>query len=209
MELYDNNMLVSADKLADFGILSIKPDHKTLQSSDIKRYFDRIDLVKDNDYDLRRQLASQSKGSRGAKYKDIYMLTCDGFKKALMMSSNNKYKDYYLLLEKCIRHYDKQQRMIKNAIISEKTAEVKEKKTIIIQKDDKIDELKAMIEAIKEQNNKTAQMLEEQNTKINEQSSKIDEQTVILNKICTKLDSCAHIPSDDNLSERFVVMKKK
>jgi hypothetical protein len=84
VELYDNDELVSAERLAEFGILNINPGRESLKGTDIRRYFDRIGLTKDIDYDWRRQLAPPKTGKRGgARSKDVYMLTYDGFKKCL------------------------------------------------------------------------------------------------------------------------------
>ena len=39
------------------------------------------------------------------------------------------------------------------------------------------------------------------------QSEQLSELQVTVNKISSKLDSCAHMPTDNELSDRFVVMK--
>ena len=53
--------------------------------------------------------------------------------------------------------------------------------------------------------------LEEQNNqqikKMDKQSEQLSELQITVNKISKKLDDCAHMPTNDELSDRFVVMK--
>ena len=63
--------------------------------------------------------------------------------------------------------------------------------------------LKKMDEQTKQMKEETRE-LKEQN---NKQMDKLSELQITVNKISNKLDSCAHMPDNNELSDRFVVMK--
>jgi hypothetical protein len=213
MDMYDNNESISAELLAIYGVLSIKPDRKSLHSVTLKNLFKRCHLIENIDYSLRPQLWPQS---RGLKYKDVYYLTPKAFKICLISSENEtKYRDYYLFLEECIHYYNIGQinnMKEKIEILEEDNNNVSEyvleQENIIIKKDDEIFDLRyTMNELLKEmkiQNNK----LNEQNNKLDKQSEEMTIMQCTLNKIVKKLDDRAIPPSDDELTERFVLMKK-
>jgi hypothetical protein len=52
----------SADKLVEFGVLNITTGRNSLQSTNTKRYLDRLHLVETVDYGIRPQLGPNSRG---------------------------------------------------------------------------------------------------------------------------------------------------
>jgi len=93
MTMYENTQkyCISSDMLSECGILSIKPNKLTLQSSDIDNLLKRLNLVKDIDYELRRHEKSQLSAdgiNHGTKTRNVFMLTTKAFKICLMNSTN-------------------------------------------------------------------------------------------------------------------------
>jgi hypothetical protein len=209
MGMYDTSSLVSAELLAKYGVLSIKPGRITLQSSTIKRMINKCHLVENVDYSFRPQLGSKSRGAP----KDHYMLTPKAFKICLISSENeNKYRDYFLFLEECIHYYNsgqtlalKQENTILKSTIVEKETTIVEKETTIIEKDDVITLLR------RDMQNMMARMdteREERNIQHVESTKQMSAMQSTLNKIVKKLDDREIPPSDSELTERFVLMKK-
>jgi hypothetical protein len=218
ISMYDtDDTLVSAELLADYGVLSIKSGRLSLDGSDIKKLFTTCHLVENIDYQC-RQLAAL--GNRGGKPKDVYTLTPKAFKICLISSKNeNRYRDYFLFLEECIHYYNKGQT---SALKQENTM----LKSTIIEKDDSISQMRLDMQNMiarmdreheqreaervireherEERNRQHAELLSE-HAESKEQMSAMQ---CTLDKIVKKLDDRAIPPSDSELTERFVLMKK-
>lgn len=107
MDMYEKNKSISAELLATYGVLSIKPNRKSLGNSTIERLLKRCHLLESVDYSLRLQLGAQSNTIRGVKYKDVYYLTPKAFKVCFISSENEtNYRDYCLFLEECVHYYN-------------------------------------------------------------------------------------------------------
>lgn len=188
-----HNMLVK------YGIVSLKSG-----TTDIKRLIEQYEF---NDQDcLLRNVAEQLKS--GTKYKNEYYFHPDAFKLCLMRSlKTKKYAKYYILLEKCIKYYNDYQIILNKKYNIELTNK-------ITMKDKKINNLEKKIDNMLKSNKKMMQKMDKQSKKMDKQSEKMDRQSeqltelqITVNKISSKLDNCAHMPTDNELSDRFVVMK--
>lgn len=218
-----HNMLVK------YGILSLNKG-----TSVIKRMIEQYEFVIDQEYRLYNVVESAPNG--GCTHKNEYYFHPDAFKLCLMRSLNTKkYARYYILLEKCIKYYndyqillnktynielkDKNMELNKKIKIKDNNIKIKDKKinnleekiNNMLKSNDKM--MKKMDDQTKQINNQTKQ-IKKQNKKMDKQSDKMDKQSeqltelqVTVNKISNKLNNCAHMPTDNELSDRFVVMK--
>lgn len=93
-------------------------------SNDVKKQIKNSNLIEDVDY-LVCRLADQSDTSRGIKYSNVYMFHPDGFKKLLIRSKNtNKYTNYYILLERCIKNFNDYQNQINETMLRHKDVRI-------------------------------------------------------------------------------------
>ena len=95
----EGEFVVHHEKLIEYGIVTSK------QSSDVRVKLNALELVEDQDYQLRD--VSELRPQGGYSTKKVYMLTPEAFKKCLMRAQRRPaqkvdpviYCDYYLLLE--------------------------------------------------------------------------------------------------------------
>lgn len=135
----------------------------------------------------------------GGKPKIDYIITPKTFFICLTRSKNScEYADYYFHVLEIYDYYEEYyKRMYKQEIIELKETNVvitKEKETL----SDKLDRLIAESEKQREESNKKHDVM----------CNKLDVLQTTVDKITKKLDTCAHVPSEDELSDRFVIMKK-
>lgn len=195
------NESVSAELLADYGILSMKPGRKSLQSSTIERLFNRAHLKINVDYIIRPRLGSNSRGAP----KNIYYLTPNAFKIWLISSENeNKYRDY-LFLEKCVHYYNMGQINNLEEELRVSNECIIEQKEVIVEKESTIDRLERLMHKQTEEYNKLMIKLDIQHE---EHKSQMNTLQSTLDKIVKKLDDRALPPSKEELTEKFVLMKK-
>ena len=114
--------------------------------------------------------------------------------------NTKKYAKYYILLEKCIKYYNDYQILLKEKYNIELTKKIK------IKEQENMSLIERMDVLMKKMDNQTKQM-KKQNKKMDKQSEQLTELQVTVNKILSKLNSCVHMPTDNDLSDRFVVMK--
>ena len=181
-----HNMLVK------YGILTLKSG-----TTDIKNVIKQYEF-NDKDY-LVRKVSEQLKS--GTKYKNEYYFHPNAFKLCLMRSLNTKkYAKYYILLEVCIKYYNDYQILLKEKYNMELKNKIK-----MIKKENMT--LTERIDVLMEKMDKQTKQMKKQNKKMDKQSEQLTELQITVNKISKKLDDCAHIPTNDELSDRFVVMK--
>jgi hypothetical protein len=109
----EGEFIVHHKKLIEYGIMSSK------QSWAVKQKLDALGLVEDEEYLLQDVLEQVQSG---IKYKKIYMLTPEAFKKCLMRAQRRPnqtvdpvvYCDYYLLLEKTYKLYTDYEKQLLN-----------------------------------------------------------------------------------------------
>jgi hypothetical protein len=205
MSMYDTNELVSAELLAKYGVLSIKSNRNSLDGNDIKKLFTRCHLIENVDYSIRRQLAANSRGAP----KNNYILSPKAFKICLISSENeNRYRDYFLFLEECIHYYNKGQlstlRLENDTIKVENSVIITERNSL----SDRLDQLMARMDIQTAQLTVQNQQLTVQTEQLTVQNQQMSVMQGTLDKIVKKLDDRAVPPSDSELTERFVLMKK-
>lgn len=61
---------------------------------------------------------------------------------------------------------------------------------------------------LKKDNDKLMAKMDRQSEEMKVQSGQLTDLQITVNKIANKLDTCAHIPTDDEFADRFVLMKK-
>ena len=195
---------VEQEKFGEYGILSKQSNNK-IKSNDILQMLNQYNRIEGKDY-LRRNVPLQLKS--GTKYSIEYKLTPKTFFLCLTRSKNScEYAEYYFHVLEIYDYYEeyfsklyKQNIMKLNLEVIEKTHEnisLLEKMDILI---------KEMKDQTKKMDDQTRQN-NEQMKKLDKQSEQLSELQITVNKISSKLDSCAHMPSDDELADRFVVMK--
>lgn len=221
MSMVKDKRSINADKLAEYGVLSIKSNRDSLDSTNIRELLDRLHLINGKDYTLRQKfLAQLSETSYGIKYSDVYLLSPKAFKRCLLSSQNeNKYVTYYLFLEECIVYYDtKQREMLLDTIQDLKDVEAEqdgiilEHEETIEKKDDEIFSLKDMVERldlmIKKSEDQHREAMDKADRRHKQAMDKLDTMNDTLNRINSRLTDCAHIPSKVELSHRFALMRK-
>ena len=90
--------------------------------------------------------------------------------------------------------------------MDEQTKKMDEQSKQMIEQNKKTDEENKKRE---EENKKRDKQNDDQMKKLDRQSEQLSELQITVNKISNKLDSCAHMPENNELSDRFVVMKSK
>lgn len=113
----------------------------------------------------------------------------------------NEYKEKITNLEEKILDLEEYTSEQDNTIL-EKEEVIEMKNNVIIEKEDSITRLERKMEEM--MNN----MAEERNMQYIQMSTQLTTLQTTVNKITKKLDTCAHTPSDNDLADRFVLMKK-
>ena len=99
--IYEDECCIHHDMLYKYGVLSEHDTH------DVKRLFEQYKFIENEQYIINREDVGNKKVGRPQL---TYMLHPDAFKKCLISSlKTDKYADYYILLEKCIKHYNEYQ----------------------------------------------------------------------------------------------------
>lgn len=176
---------VEQDKLNKYGIISIDSSRNTINSSKVKKMMEQYDFIANVDY-LQTQESLHTRS--GTKYAIQYKLTPEAFFTCLIRSKNSyEYAKYYFRVIRIYRYYEDYFR---------------------IRQGDKIDRLfkKLDEEAIRFQ-----ELLEKNESKNEDRhivlQNQITELQSTMNRIVAKLDNYTEYPTNDKLTERFVIMK--
>ena len=169
LELIDkkNEICIEHQKLIEYGIIK-----KTQDSSHIKDCILKFNAQENIDFECLTPERSGVKrvgrgGSNGNKKE--YKLTPKLFKLCLMRSiKENKYANYYLVLEECFYYYQEYQIMYQKVLLSGKDEKLDEMKSTIDKQSEKIDKQSAQIEELlgyaketKEQNEELKDTMED------------------------------------------------
>ena len=144
LELIDkkNEICIEHQKLIEYGIINTK------RSNDIKDCLEKLNAVENIDFECFAAEPSAAK-KRGGHNKKEYKLTPKLFKLCLMRSiKENKYANYYLVLEECFYYYQKYQIMYQKVLLSGKDEKLDEMKSTIDKQSEKIDKQSAQIEEL-------------------------------------------------------------
>jgi hypothetical protein len=141
----EGEFIVHHEKLVEYGVMSSK------RSSDVKVKLDALELVEDEEYQLRD--VSQLRPQGGYSSKKIYMLTPESFKKCLMRAQRRPnqtvdpvvYCNYYLLLEKTYKLYTDYEKQLLNNQLEQNQQQLEQKDQVIEEKDQQLDEAKSKL----------------------------------------------------------------
>ena len=147
----DGEFIIDAqESLYQFKAIS----EKKKDSSNILRTLNRSGLIENKDYQLLQLEELRSQG--GTSIINKYMLTPDAFKKVLLDVHNHELRkkniDYYLFLEKTIKHYQDYTIMYKDFLLSGKDTKIDNLNKKIDEQSRKIDEILGRTDDIKSQN---------------------------------------------------------
>jgi hypothetical protein len=186
LELTENEgeFIVHHEKLVEYGIMS------SIISSDVKVKLNALELVENEEYSLLQDVLQQWKGSRGIKYKKVYMLTPEAFKKCLMRAQRRPnqtvdpvvYCDYYLLLEKTYKLYTDYEKQLLNNQLEENQQQLEEK-------DQQLEENQQQLEENQKQ-------LDDAKSKLRSETSKLKTQlrkTLEFNQATKKVEPTEYI----------------
>jgi len=201
---------ISSDKLAEYGVLSIKQNRQTLDVTHVKRYLDRIEVLKENtDYIFRILHVEKSEDGtkpRGRPERHLYMLTRLAFSTCLLVSTNeSKYRIYYLLLEECVKYYNEQQIVQKNNIINTLLRRLDES---ILESQIKTQEHNAMMALHIKQHSEITQQLTDLQTQMSEIVSKL-KHLAIPPKDAGKINCIAVMQSNSDGLISFIAQQRK
>ena len=142
-------------------------------SGHIKRTLDQHEFIENKDYKL-SDIGQFSLGGRGNT--NDYYLHPDTFKFCLMRAKNTKkYARYYLLLEKCIKHYNDYQSLLKDTYNIKLKDKIKENKVVINQVTTENKELHIKIDKILEDNKKLLDKLDESKIQLTTMSEQLED----------------------------------
>jgi hypothetical protein len=184
----EDKICIPHEYLIKYGVIT------TEKSSDIIRILNQFEPIENEDYRLLRNVAQQSKSSRGVKHTNEYTLHPRLFKLCLMRSKNTlKYSKYYLLLEECIKYYndykDKMKQTEINRLMNKLDKSHEDNKMIISELKESNEQLKESNEQLKESNENLVSLHDE------------------FDVVHDKLDDRVPNAKKKNISERFVVLK--
>jgi hypothetical protein len=177
----EGEFIVHHKKLIEYGIMSSK------QSWAVKQKLDALGLVEDEEYLLQDVLEQVQSG---IKYKKIYMLTPEAFKKCLMRAQRRPnqtvdpvvYCDYYLLLEKTYKLYTDYEKQLLNNQLEENQQQLEEK-------DQQLEENQQQLEENQKQ-------LDDAKSKLRSETSKLKTQlrkTLEFNQATKKVEPTEYI----------------
>jgi parvulin-like peptidyl-prolyl isomerase len=121
------------------------------RSSDVKERLEALELVEDEEYQLRD--IPQLRPQGGYSSKKIYMLTPESFKKCLMRSRKYPnqtvdpviYCDYYLLLEKTYKLYTDYEKQLLNNQLEENQLQLEQNQQQLEENQKQLDEAKSKL----------------------------------------------------------------
>ena len=187
------DICVEQDKLIKYNVITSN------RSSVIKTMLEQYDLKENVDYHLHNVMQMVNRSQGGGRQPNKYTLTPKAFFLCLVRSKNScEYAKYYFHVLELYDYYEEYYSKMYKKEITELKEETTELKNTVVLKDDKIDALMAKID----------KQTEEFREMMSAQSTKLDVLQTTVDKITKKLDTCAHIPTEDELSDRFVIMKK-
>jgi parvulin-like peptidyl-prolyl isomerase len=142
---HEGEFYVHHEKLVEYGIMSYK------RSSDVKERLEALELVEDEEYQLRD--IPQLRPQGGYSSKKIYMLTPESFKKCLMRSRKYPnqtvdpviYCDYYLLLEKTYKLYTDYEKQLLNNQLEENQLQLEQNQQQLEENQKQLDEAKSKL----------------------------------------------------------------
>ena len=194
MELVErDDMCISHEYLKKYEVVSAK----NTSSNDILKMLGYRNLKEDIDFNLRQESQVRKNGS--IVEKTVYYLTPDAFKKCLIGSNKtDKYADYFLLLEKCIKFYNQYQLKLNQTEISRLI--------------DKLDESNNKLDKLSIKNDELLIENKNQTIKINKLCNIVEDTNIKTEEIAEHLHIVSHnqVPelNDDKMTHVYIFLKK-
>ena len=193
-------------------------------SSDLEKRLKTNGFKKDVDYRLRKKVESTS---GGCTHYSEYMLKPDTFKKLLIRSTKcEKYANYYIYLERCIKYYNDYQLELNRRNMAKLYDQINNYDTFIIpQKDDKIDELIKKVDTLCIENKTKTKQIEELITNSKETHDRLTDVedelvststnleitmsalSIVQDKLDISVEDRAVKPFDKNKINKIVILK--
>jgi hypothetical protein len=192
-----DEICIEHQKLIEYGIINTK------RSNDIKDCLEKFNAQENIDFECLTAEGSAVKrtGRGGANgNKKEYKLTPKLFKRCLMRSiKENKYSNYYLVLEECYYYYQEYQIMYQKVLLSGK--------------DEKIDEMKAQIDELlnyakdtKEQNDDLKDTMEDIKNQNDDLKDTMDD---IKDAFKDTADRSVPKPNEEHDRHEFILLQHK
>ena len=205
-----NEFCVEHQKLIEFGIIKENKDNTNIKNCITN---EKYNFKENIDYIIfaPERSGAKTRGGHNAKH---YKMKPKVFKKLLMRSKNeNKYADYYLLLEEIFYYYKEYQTEYQNQLLSMKDDNIEclNKKVDNLQKD--INDLLGYAKDTKEKLEETKEKLDETEEELNNINDKFDDLNDKVDDIKDAFEETASrsVPdpvNEENKSE-FVLLQSK
>lgn len=180
------DMCVDQNKLGEYNIITLRDSNGKSHTNNILKMLNQYNRIDGKDYN---RLNVEAIRKTGKIITTEYKLTPKTFFLCLTRSKNScEYAEYYFHVLEIFDYYEE----YFTSLYKQRNMELKEENISLSSKIDML--LKKM---------------DIQNDKMDKQSEQLSELQITVNKISSKLDSCAHMPDNNELSDRFVVMKSK
>lgn len=207
-----DEICIEHQKLIEYGIIK-----KTQDSSHIKDCILKFNAQENIDFECLTPERSGVKrvgrgGSNGNKKE--YKLTPKLFKLCLMRSiKENKYANYYLLLEECFYYYQEYQIMYQKVLLSGKDDKIDEQFKTINEMKSTIDKQTVQIEELlgyAKETQKQNEEIKEQNDELNDKVDNLqDTMADIKEAFKETADRSVPNPNDDNERHEFILLQHK
>ena len=199
-----DEICIEHQKLIEYGIINTK------RSNDIKDCLEKCNVIENIDFECLTAEGSAVKrvGRGGANgNKKEYKLTPKLFKQCLMRSiKENKYSNYYLLLEECFYYYQEYQIMYQKVLLSGKDKKLDEMKAQIDELLNYAKETKEQNEDIKNQNDDLKDTVED----IKNQNDDLkDTMEDIKDAFKETADRSVPNPNNDHERHEFILLQHK
>jgi uncharacterized protein YoxC len=206
-----DEICIEHQKLIEYGIINTK------RSNDIKDCLEKFNAQENIDFECLTAEGSAVKrtGRGGANgNKKEYKLTPKLFKQCLMRSiKENKYANYYLLLEECFYYFQEYQIMYQQILLSGKDKKLDEMKQTIDKQSAQIDELLGYAKKTVEQNEELKETVDDMNETVEDMKDNMEDMKDNLDDIKDAFKETADrsVPSPKKSDERheFILLQHK
>ena len=178
-----DEICIKHQKLIEFGIIK-----NTKDSSHIKDCILKFNAKENIDFECFAPEGSGAK-QRGGHNKKEYKLTPKLFKLCLIRSiKENKYANYYLILEECYYYYQEYQIMYQNVLLSGKDNKIDNLIKETKKQSAQIEELLGYAKETKQQNEELKETVDDMSEEIKEMNEDINDMSKDINNLNDTMD---------------------